>query len=181
MKDVMNLEELSAYLRMSRASIYHLVAAGKIPGTKIGKQWRFSRDTIERWLQGNVEGHQSDILVVDDDPHVLELVTSFLRKKGNHCVEADSAKKAVSLIAKVKFDVIILDLILKDGNGIDIIQAVNAASKLPFCIVMTGHSSHPLVDILKERMPNILILSKPVRLSTLSELVSKTLRYQNAA
>jgi excisionase family DNA binding protein len=61
--EVMDLAQLASYLKMSQASLYHLLAAGKIPGTKVGKQWRFARPTVDEWLQGSKQ-RSADILVV---------------------------------------------------------------------------------------------------------------------
>ncbi len=47
---VMNVEEVAIYLRVAPATIYRLAQQGKIPGAKVGRSWRFSRETIDRWL-----------------------------------------------------------------------------------------------------------------------------------
>ena len=51
--DVMTMEELAKFLRISRGRLYRLVNNGGIPARKIGKQWRFSRLMIQWWLSGN--------------------------------------------------------------------------------------------------------------------------------
>ena len=48
--DVMTLNEVADYLRIPRSTVYKLVREGRIPGQKVGRQWRFRRDTIDRWL-----------------------------------------------------------------------------------------------------------------------------------
>ena len=47
---IMNIDELAAYLRIPRSSIYKLARDGKIPGQKVGKHWRFHRKAIQEWL-----------------------------------------------------------------------------------------------------------------------------------
>lgn len=47
---VMTLNEVAEYLRIPRSTAYKLVQEGRIPGQKVGRQWRFRRDTIDRWL-----------------------------------------------------------------------------------------------------------------------------------
>ena len=54
--DVMTLNEVAEYLRIPRSTAYKLVQEGRIPGQKVGRQWRFRRDTIDRWLD---EGGQA--------------------------------------------------------------------------------------------------------------------------
>ena len=48
--DVMTIEELSEYLKIPKSTLYKQVQERKIPGQKIGKQWRFSRAAIDRWM-----------------------------------------------------------------------------------------------------------------------------------
>ena len=47
---VMTIEELSTYLKIPRSTLYKLVREGKIPSQKIGRHWRFRKETIDRWL-----------------------------------------------------------------------------------------------------------------------------------
>ncbi|MBI4285828.1 MAG: helix-turn-helix domain-containing protein [Chloroflexi bacterium] len=46
----MTVEEVAEYLRISKASVYRLVRDKKIPVSKIGRQFRFRKDAIDRWL-----------------------------------------------------------------------------------------------------------------------------------
>lgn len=55
--DVMTLNEVAEYLRIPRSTVYKLVREGRIPGQKIGRQWRFRRAVVERWL-GDTESQE---------------------------------------------------------------------------------------------------------------------------
>ena len=48
--DVMTLNEVAEYLRIPRSTVYKLVQEGRIPGQKVGRQWRFRRETVQAWL-----------------------------------------------------------------------------------------------------------------------------------
>lgn len=48
--DVLNVDEVAAYLRIPRSSIYKLAKRGALPCQKVGRQWRFSRKAIDAWL-----------------------------------------------------------------------------------------------------------------------------------
>ena len=48
--DVMTIDELAAYLQLSKSTLYKLAQEGKVPGQKVGKHWRFHRQTIDSWL-----------------------------------------------------------------------------------------------------------------------------------
>jgi excisionase family DNA binding protein len=45
------MEELAAYLKMSRTKLYAMTQKGEIPASKIGNQWRFDRDEIDEWMK----------------------------------------------------------------------------------------------------------------------------------
>jgi len=51
MEHLMTIDEVAAYMQVSRFTVYRLVKARSIPGTKIGRQWRFHRAEIDRWLK----------------------------------------------------------------------------------------------------------------------------------
>lgn len=48
--EIMNIEELAEYLKVSTSSLYKLAQRGDVPGQKVGKHWRFRKETIDRWL-----------------------------------------------------------------------------------------------------------------------------------
>ena len=45
------LDEMAGFLKIARSTAYKLAQEGKIPGQKIGKHWRFHRETLEEWLR----------------------------------------------------------------------------------------------------------------------------------
>ena len=52
---VFTIDDLVAYLKLPKSTAYKLAQEGKIPGQKVGRHWRFRRDTIDRWLdEGNI-------------------------------------------------------------------------------------------------------------------------------
>lgn len=48
--EVMTIDDLAAYLQVSKSSLYKLAQDGKVPGQKVGRHWRFLRTTIDQWL-----------------------------------------------------------------------------------------------------------------------------------
>lgn len=48
--DVLTIEELSVYVKVSKSTLYKLVREGKIPCQKVGRHWRFRKDAIDDWL-----------------------------------------------------------------------------------------------------------------------------------
>jgi excisionase family DNA binding protein len=57
---VLTIDELSAYLRIPKSTLYKLVREGKIPSQKVGRHWRFRKMAIDRWLETKPDESQSD-------------------------------------------------------------------------------------------------------------------------
>jgi len=50
MEELMTLQEVAAYLKMSSQTIYRLAQQSRIPALKVQSRWRFRRSDIESWL-----------------------------------------------------------------------------------------------------------------------------------
>jgi excisionase family DNA binding protein len=48
---VLTIDELAAYLKIPKSTLYKLVREGKIPSQKIGRHWRFRKGAIDHWLE----------------------------------------------------------------------------------------------------------------------------------
>jgi len=62
----MSLDELAAYLKVSRSTLYKLVQQGGVPGQKVGKQWRFHKDAVIDWLRANPQHPNKDVTQQED-------------------------------------------------------------------------------------------------------------------
>ena len=49
--EVMTIDDLALYLQLSKSSLYKLAQEGKVPGQKVGRHWRFHRESIDKWLK----------------------------------------------------------------------------------------------------------------------------------
>lgn len=49
--EVMDIQTLAHYLGLGRSKIYNLIRQKKIPASRIGRQYRFSKGLIDQWLQ----------------------------------------------------------------------------------------------------------------------------------
>ena len=56
----LTIDELVTYLKMGRTKLYTMAQQGVIPGSKIGKQWRFDREEIDEWIKsGQAAGNNT--------------------------------------------------------------------------------------------------------------------------
>ena len=48
---IMTLQEIAKYLKLTEKTAYRLAANKKLPGFKVGGSWRFKRDDLEVWIE----------------------------------------------------------------------------------------------------------------------------------
>ncbi len=71
------------------------------------------------------------VLVVDDDPTVREVVVSYLRAAGHTVDEAADGATALSLMEERPADLVVLDLMLPDVDGLEVCERVRARRDVP--------------------------------------------------
>lgn len=83
-------------------------------------------------------GHSGRLLIVDDEPSNRELLTRMLSSTGYEVVEAASGRAAMSLTQSGEFDLVLLDVLMPEMNGIETLQAIrrtHPVAELP--VIMT--------------------------------------------
>ncbi|PIS27974.1 MAG: hypothetical protein COT43_07705 [Candidatus Marinimicrobia bacterium CG08_land_8_20_14_0_20_45_22] len=79
-----------------------------------------------------------NILIVDDEPNVCNFLTEFLEYKGFTSHSTLSGKEALSALSSEHFDLVLLDLIMPEMNGFEILERIRKDQpKLPV-IILTG-------------------------------------------
>jgi adenylate cyclase len=71
-------------------------------------------------------GESSRILIVDDTEATRELLSRRLAREGHHIVEAENGRSALDRIATDKFDLILLDMMMPDINGYEVLTTLKA-------------------------------------------------------
>jgi excisionase family DNA binding protein len=56
---VLTIDELADYLKIPKSTLYKLAQEGKVPGQKVGRHWRFRKETIDRWLEHDTPAERS--------------------------------------------------------------------------------------------------------------------------
>lgn len=51
--EILTIDDLSEYLKVSKSTLYKLAQEGILPGSKVGKHWRFHKDTVVEWLKSH--------------------------------------------------------------------------------------------------------------------------------
>ena len=68
--EILTIEDVARYLRLKPQTIYRWAQDKRIPAVKLGKEWRFRRSVLDRWLDEQMLGADSGFghLRRDDDP-----------------------------------------------------------------------------------------------------------------
>lgn len=100
-----------------------------------------------------------DVLVVEDSPEYLELVTSVLQGAGHHVRCATTIADALEAFYSAAPDLLVLDLTLPDGEGLGLCQAIRARSN-PYVLMLTARD-HELDKIIGFRQGADDYVTKP--------------------
>lgn len=117
------------------------------------------------------------VLVIDDNRDVQETIRENLEDSGYDVVTAASGVEMESSLKARKADIILLDLVLPDGNGLNLISRIRAATDVPI-IIISGKGA--LVDkVVGLEMGADDYMSKPIEPHELTARVRAGLRRYN--
>ncbi|MFC7372924.1 response regulator transcription factor [Fictibacillus iocasae] len=75
------------------------------------------------------------ILIVDDEPKLLEVISSYLKKEGYKTEEAANGIQALQIVQDRAVDLVVLDLMLPDMKGEDLCQKIRQQSAVPILML----------------------------------------------
>lgn len=88
--------------------------------------------------------HNTVIMIVDDDPDTLLLMSQFVSSIGYKVVTAGSRSEAMGiLVSDVRVDVLLTDFNLQDGTGSDILREMSVRSPRVMTVLFSGFSKFP--------------------------------------
>ncbi|HHY3219149.1 TPA: helix-turn-helix domain-containing protein, partial [Pseudomonas aeruginosa] len=70
---IFTLDELAAYLKVGKRTLYRLASHGEIPAFKVGGTWRFRQSEIDRWINDQIQaGRKKEVIRTDEQPKSAE-------------------------------------------------------------------------------------------------------------
>ncbi|WP_322819433.1 response regulator [Tepidiforma sp.] len=110
------------------------------------------------------------ILLAEDERTISRLIRQVLVNNGHEVTWCSSGAEAVALLERERFDLVLLDLHLADGDGMRVVAAIEAASKPgPPVVLMTGEGMLEADDPRSQRVATV--LPKPFDLNELERMV----------
>ena len=88
----------------------------------------------------NAEQRNYNILLVDDDSHMLEVIDEILLEENYQVTRATSGEAAIELLNTKDFDLVITDLNMGKANGIAVLKRAKELNHETMVIIMTGNT-----------------------------------------
>ena len=57
--EILTLDEVAAYLKAGKRTVYRLAASGEIPAFKLGGTWRFRRSELDQWIAASINENET--------------------------------------------------------------------------------------------------------------------------
>jgi DNA-binding response OmpR family regulator len=117
---------------------------------------------------------QKRILVVDDDPHIREILIQRLRSRGWAVEGAENGDVAIGKFAMTDYDLLILDLMMGSVGGNEVFLALQSLPKKPRVIIVSA-----LAELWKRahnERDAYAVFGKPVEFNKLADTIERALR-----
>ena len=114
------------------------------------------------------------LLVVDDDRRIRALLLRFLVAEGYRVSTAETAKEARAKLAGLRFDLLVLDVMMPGENGFDLARAIRASSTVPILMLTARDEAESRIKGLEIGADDY--VSKPFEPRELSLRIAKILK-----
>ena len=82
------------------------------------------------------------VLVVDDNPKMLKFIEIDLRHLGFQVITTTSGEEAINLVRLKQPDIMLLDIIMPEIDGLEVLRRLRTFSQLPVIAFSASHGSH---------------------------------------
>lgn len=173
---LMTLKETADYLRVNKKTVYRLLKQSKIPATKVGRQWRFEKASIDVWLRSNPSIVSAySILVVDDEEIIRALVQETLEEHGHQVACAATSLEALALIEERSFDLAFVDLKMPRMDGAELFGRMKTKQPALPVIIITGYPESEIMARALKQGP-FAVMNKPFNESDIITAVNNFAR-----
>ena len=118
------------------------------------------------------------ILVIDDDPVILEVITKILKTHSYEVIAAPNGASGIKQLESNSFDLVLTDLMMPDVDGLDVLNHVVTTSPKTKCIILTGYGTiKSSVDSIKKGAFDY--ITKPITSGELLVVIEKALKFRN--
>ncbi len=175
MEELINIKEAAEYLRLNYMTVYRLAQKRRLPAFKVGGNWRFKRETLDKWMAEQANMENGNILVVDDDPMIREILKEIIQKQGYRVSAVEDGESALKEIERQDFDLIFLDLMMPGTSGVDTLKSIKGKDKNAVVVIVTGFADDPLALKAMSLGP-LFLIRKPFKEKDILEVLKIVMR-----
>src|SRR4030067_3227695 len=122
---------------------------------------------------------ESEILVVDDETEMLVSCRKILQSKARSIVTTESGERALSLMEKTQFDLVVCDLRLPDIDGLDLLRKSRVIAPQSVFVFITAYGTVDMaVEAMKAGAFNF--IEKPFTFDRLLDVVDGALEFRKS-
>ena len=125
----------------------------------------------DRTLHENKTVHKGKVLIVDDEIEIVNTLQAYLSEKGYKTLGCTSGKGAIDTVKKCDFDILLIDLMMPEMNGIEVLKSALQIDPQLIGIIITGKGTiESAVDAMKSGAFDYLL--KPFEFRLLSPILA---------
>lgn len=114
------------------------------------------------------------LLLVDDEIKILDMIENYLKREGFETIRASNGNEALELFRSQSFDLVVLDLMLPELDGLEVCKEIRRFSEVP--IVMLTAKNDEIDKLLGLELGADDYISKPFSLRELTARIKAVLR-----
>jgi excisionase family DNA binding protein len=182
-KTIYTTHEVSRLLHVNPRSVINWIEQSLLPSYRTpGGHRRIRHDDLLAFLRkhqiptpASLVGGKFGVLIVDDDPEIVDLVRTFLDRQGNYEIStASDGITALIEVGRVKPDLLILDIMIPGVDGVEVCRRLKADSSNKTVIIAVSGISDSEKRVLQAGADAFML--KPIDLDRLHAEARRLLR-----
>jgi two-component system OmpR family response regulator len=141
--------------------------------------WHSATHVVDSRVTGDPSHHTPCILLVEDDHAMRRMVTDYLTEHNFRIASATNIQDATRCLGEAAPDLVLLDLLLGEEDGIDLLREIRSRSDVPV-IIMTGHRCGEADRVIGLELGADHYLTKPFNVRELLARIRAVLRRRDA-
>lgn len=123
---------------------------------------------------------RAHLLIVEDDPEMLDLLRKVLEKEGYRVSLAADSHEATAWLSKIPFDLVVTDMVMPDNGGLELLQDIRASQPALPVIIITAFGDWGTYSRALE-LGAAAFISKPLKMAELTTAIHTALAGRGAS
>ena len=145
-RTLLTVREVAELLHVHPNTVRQWSDEGLIKVYRVGPRGdrRFSPTDLAGVIATSPLNRKCSVLIVDDDPAIRQLLEDAVVKQGCEATVAENGKQALEELEQQRFDLVFLDLMLPELNGLAVLRSIRASGNKMGVALITGYGDDPI-------------------------------------